>query len=91
MKFIYLDLRNYENNLDMKTKVLNIFYINYKDIPHKWGNFGKIPYGKTIQGRIFWSSKAANDNDFCDPSKTPNFVTYALSNEDYSPIFLVDS
>ncbi len=59
------------------------------NIPHKWGNFGKIPYGKTITGRIYWNKEAA-DNTFCDPLNLPKFNTKEIFKDTYSPIFLVD-
>ena len=72
----------------MKTKVLNIFYINYKDIPHKWGNFGKIPYGQKIMGRLFYDS--TNSNLYCEPESIPKFNREEIVNDDFSPIFLVN-
>lgn len=59
-------------------------------IQFKLGNFGKIPYGSNIFGRIFWSSNIAN-NTFCDSTKSPTYAFTEDPDNTNSPIILVDS
>ncbi len=60
------------------------------DIKHRWGNFGKIPYGRTLVGRIYWD-KEIKDNTYCDSNNLPIFTLIKNTSEDNDPIFLVDS
>jgi len=55
------------------------------------GNFGEIPYGRTIVGYVFYQKNSDGSNDWCDFEKTitPVDIEKDPDNE-YSPIFLVD-
>jgi len=55
------------------------------------GNFGMIPYGKTIVGYVFYNKDLNGNNGWChyDDTYTPGNVGYDPDGE-YSPIYLVD-
>ena len=59
---------------------------NNKQIQHKIGNFGKIPYGKTISGKIYIQKQNDGSNYWCDYSKTTNIK----KTKDSPSIILVD-
>ena len=71
------------------TSITHIYI--YIEIPHKIGNFGQVPYGKTLTGQIFLQKNSDGSNYWCDYSKTstPEELTHHLVYS-YTSIFLVD-
>ena len=59
---------------------------NNKEIQHKIGNFGKIPYGKTLTGQIYIQKQNDGTNYWCDYSKT----SLIKKTKDSPSIILVD-
>ena len=59
---------------------------NNKEIQHKIGNFGKIPYGKTLSGQIYIQKQNDGSNYWCDYSKT----SFIKKTKDSPSIILVD-
>ena len=64
---------------------------NIIEIPHLIGNFGSVPYGKTLLGYIFLQKQPDGTNYWCDEEQTstPEEVKNMTPNE-FTPIYLVD-
>jgi len=69
---------------------MDVKIILYLAIEFRLGNFGKIPYGSNIFGRIFWSTNVV-DNTFCHRDRLPNYAFTEDPDNTNSPIILVDS
>ena len=55
------------------------------------GNFGKIPYGKTILGKVYYIPQKDGSNYWCDSSKlNVNKDLYLVDSKEYVPVYFVD-
>jgi hypothetical protein len=61
------------------------------DIDYRLGNFGEVPYGKTIVGFLFYQLQDGSDNQWCHLDKVVPFLDLNQDPDgDYSPIFVVE-
>lgn len=51
------------------------------------GNFGQVPYGSSIVGKVLLQKNTDGTNLWCDYSKT---VSIPQTSDEYVPIILVD-
>ena len=55
------------------------------------GNFGKVPYGKTLLGKIFYIPQKDGSNYWCKSSLIQeNKQLYTMESNEYIPIYFVD-
>ena len=55
------------------------------------GNFGKIPYGKTLLGKVYFIPQKDGTNYWCDSKKlNENKDLYIVDSNEYIPVYFVD-
>ena len=68
-----------------------IFYILINiEIRYSIGNFGEVPYGKTIIGRIFYLPNKDGTNYYCENDLLPLNLFQLFQPSEYVPIYFVD-
>ena len=68
-----------------------IFYILiHIEIRYSIGNFGEVPYGKTIIGRIFYLPNKDGTNYYCENDLLPLNLFQLFQPSEYVPISFVD-
>ena len=68
-----------------------IFYILINiEIRYSIGNFGEVPYGKTIIGRIFYLPNKDGTNYYCENDLLPLNLLQLFQPSEYVPIYFVD-
>ena len=61
------------------------------EIRYSIGNFGEVPYGKTIIGRIFYLPGKDGTNYWCDIDNLPTISDSSFfQSGEYVPIIFVD-
>lgn len=81
-------MKNFQSSTKSGRKIkLN----NSIDFDSVLGNFGEIPYGKTLTGKVYYTLNKDGTNNWCDPDQivAPADLDKP-SNSEYSPIYLVD-
>jgi len=63
----------------------------HKGIRYSIGNFGEVPYGKSLVGKIFYFPQKDGTNYWCDEDILSKQISKTkLSSNEYVPIFFVD-
>lgn len=83
------ELKDILKNIDGGGKL--IFIILYLVIRNIIGNFGAVPYGKTITGFVYYQKNLDETNNWCDYEQTvtPPDLTN-IEDAEYNSIFIVD-
>ena len=68
-----------------------IYYIFIIEIRYSLGNFGIIPYGKTLLGKVYYIPQKDGTNYWCDSNLiTENNDLYLSESNEYVPVYFVD-
>ena len=73
--------------MEVSTKFIIIFI---SEIRYSIGNFGEVPYGNTINGRIYYFPNKDGTNYYCDNDLFPFNMKMLFQESQYVPIFFVD-
>ena len=68
-----------------------LFIKSYIEIRYSIGNFGEVPYGKTLIGKIYYYPQKDGTNYWCEENLLSDDINYSdLNPNEYVPIFFVD-
>ena len=75
----------------MEVSQYNLFILNNSEIRYVLGNFGKVPYGKTLLGKIYYIPQKDGSNYWCKSEiLNENKNLYITDPNEYVPIYFVD-